>query len=1325
MQKKSKKLLSLMLAVILILGLLPAGAMAEGAVFNVTAGSCVVIGTYMNENAYLYTGTVPEGAKQVTFTDFTAEATDVMSLTGSYTLLEDTNTAPLSNLFKLTKKDVDNSDSWELENSFANYSFENCLAFFLMDDDFNMATYVIVYESEPDTEEYDLGFAVTAGEKVLDNSTFQVLKDSYTYVDSMSYSVTVDTYVVSVPQGTENVTLTFPENRIAYNYTKDGTYLGGYYEDFMTGAATAVVPLDFSSDSVPADGEIDYIQVQTPYDAGWNTTVLYAITFRYEEPDFTVTVGNSVLDKSTFQFLKNSYSYFDYASNSTQTLDAYLVTVPQGTETVTLTFPENRLAYNYTKDGTYLGGSYDDFMVGASTAVVPLDCPDSSTNKADGVIDYIQVQTPYDADWNTTLLYAITFRYENGGSGSGDPSIPVNYTPEAVRDAIAARYAASGVVADPNGPWLASDMMAYLSIDPTTQNRLSDTEKQAIVDKAIDAIESTTNNSEAARYIITLAALGYDPTQLTTSDGIALNGKEKLDSLCFDKGALIGADGAYYYYSLPYLMIAYQQLNNSDEALAVMTAAALELKASWMDTAFGPDGLTPFLLALAPYASGDTAVAAAIQEAVGVLRSLQSDDGSVGNAASTGLAIAGLVAAGIDPKEFKSSAGKSLADGLLVNVSDTGDGFKPTSNSYSTEQGFRGLVALAHEPGYRIYDFKAQATSPAAATAQDVVFSLIPGEASVTVTGADGSVMTQTGRNSYNGLAAGTYSYTASLEGYEDKTGTFTITEGGAKQKISVSLSRTEPSNDPDNEEDTVTITVYVLAHDSDRCENRLTYKNNADQYYSILKEDSYTVILEPGVGTARDALVAAIENSGLDYEELSNGYFPSIGGYEEKTHSGGSGWLYMVDGVTPDIGAGGYVFTDDAEMVWFFTDNYTIEYGSEEYQTEEDEPSSPAADTNNSTGTEKPDETEAEAEPAVIEVETTVEDGVATATAEDKAVAEAAQDEEKGDVVLQVETKEDADTTVVELSAEAAKAVAEADKALVFSVGGDEETPATTVELDAKTLSALAEQGETVSVQFQKNEDGSLTLEVKVGEENAELAGGLKVSLPTETAPGQVLVVVAEDGTETVVRKSAVEDGEMTALLEGGATIKIVDNAKDFGDVTEGAWYADAVDFVSSHELFVGDENGSFNPTDTMSRAMMAMVMFRLEGEPEAGEGKSFSDVEEGKWYTEAINWASNAGVMNGYGESFGTNDPVTREQMALLLYNYVQTQGIQVKKGSTASFSDAGEIHAWAADAMAWAVEEGIFQGDDQGRLNPTEDASRADVAILMERVVKLLLK
>ena len=114
------------------------------------------------------------------------------------------------------------------------------------------------------------------------------MENGYSYVDyATQATLTADTYIVTVPRGTEKVTLSFPENRLAYNYTKDGEYLGGYYpgDTYMTGALTAEVPLDYGSDATPADGEIDYIQVQTPYDAAWNSVLLFTVTFRFEEAE--------------------------------------------------------------------------------------------------------------------------------------------------------------------------------------------------------------------------------------------------------------------------------------------------------------------------------------------------------------------------------------------------------------------------------------------------------------------------------------------------------------------------------------------------------------------------------------------------------------------------------------------------------------------------------------------------------------------------------------------------------------------------------------------------------------------------------------------------------------------------------------------------------------------------------------------------------------------------------------------------------------------------------------------------------------------------------
>ena len=290
-------------------------------------------------------------------------------------------------------------------------------------------------------------------------------------------------------------------------------------------------------------------------------------------------------------------------------------------------------------------------------------------------------------------------------------------------------------------------------------------------------------------------------------------------------------------------------------------------------------------------------------------------------------------------------------------------------------------------------------------------------------------------------------------------------------------------------------------------------------------------------------------------------------------------------------------------------------------------------------------------------------------------------------------------------------------------SGSGTTTEPAADAGLEVEITEQYKEQD--IEVEVTENKDGSYTIDVTADGKPVEIKDGVKVTVPVETKPGQVLVVVDEDGNETVLKKSVTEDGEITALLDGGATIKVVENAKEFDDVAEDDWFAEAVDFVTSHEIFQGMGDGEFGPQDTMTRAMMATVLFRLEGEPAVSGGKTFADVESGKWYTAAVNWASETGIMNGYGESFGTNDAVTREQMAVLLYNYVKSLGIETEAGSTAGFSDAGELHSWGEEAMAWAVGAGIFQGDGTGRLNPGGNATRAEVATLMMRIVQFIVK
>ena len=278
---------------------------------------------------------------------------------------------------------------------------------------------------------------------------------------------------------------------------------------------------------------------------------------------------------------------------------------------------------------------------------------------------------------------------------------------------------------------------------------------------------------------------------------------------------------------------------------------------------------------------------------------------------------------------------------------------------------------------------------------------------------------------------------------------------------------------------------------------------------------------------------------------------------------------------------------------------------------------------------------------------------------------------------------------------------------------------PAGAATLDAGTLQTLAETGKDVYVTVTDNDDGTVTVALKADDTSVD--ADMKVALPAE-ADGQVLVIVKPDGTEELVKKSAVVDGTVYARIPAGSTVRLADNAADFPDVADGAWYKGAVDFVSSHALFQGTGKG-FEPALPMNRAMLATVLYRLEDAAATGTNP-FADVPAGTWYTDAVTWASDAGIVNGTGKGFEPSAPITREQIAVMLFRYVNYLGLDTEgRAPLDGFSDGEKTASWAADAMEWAVSAGLFQGNADGSLNPKGNATRAEVATLLERVVKLI--
>ena len=203
-----------------------------------------------------------------------------------------------------------------------------------------------------------------------------------------------------------------------------------------------------------------------------------------------------------------------------------------------------------------------------------------------------------------------------------------------------------------------------------------------------------------------------------------------------------------------------------------------------------------------------------------------------------------------------------------------------------------------------------------------------------------------------------------------------------------------------------------------------------------------------------------------------------------------------------------------------------------------------------------------------------------------------------------------------------------------------------------------------------------------------------------------------ADDVTVTVKFKKA--EGKKTTA------------ERPFTDVNEGDWFYDAVYFCFDKGYFKGTSETGFEPQGTMTRAMFATVLWRIAGQPAAKGGKSFSDVEAGQWYADAVAWASENGIVNGTDAGFEPDAPVTREQIATMLYRYVKTQG----KGFTGlwsfqlDFPDAGDVSDWATEAMRWMVMQGVINGMD-GRLNPQGEATRAQVATLVQRLAELMEK
>ena len=180
---------------------------------------------------------------------------------------------------------------------------------------------------------------------------------------------------------------------------------------------------------------------------------------------------------------------------------------------------------------------------------------------------------------------------------------------------------------------------------------------------------------------------------------------------------------------------------------------------------------------------------------------------------------------------------------------------------------------------------------------------------------------------------------------------------------------------------------------------------------------------------------------------------------------------------------------------------------------------------------------------------------------------------------------------------------------------------------------------------------------------------------------------------------------------------------SRAFPDLDTGKWYHRFVDYAIENGLMGDAGDGAFSPNGTLTRAQVITVLWRLEGEPQATNAISFTDVAESAWYTDVIRWAVREGIMGGYDDgSFGPNNPIKWQELAAILYRYAGYKGYDVSaKGDPAYFTDPAKIGSWAYEAVQWACGAALLETEGCGMIDPAGNTKRCEFAAAITRFME----
>lgn len=611
-----------------------------------------------------------------------------------------------------------------------------------------------------------------------------------------------------------------------------------------------------------------------------------------------------------------------------------------------------------------------------------------------------------------------------------------------------------------------------------------------------------------------------------------------------------------------------------------------------------------------------------------------------------------------------------------------------------------------------------------------VNFIVEPKDAAVVLKNSENVTISEITKNTFD-LDTGTYNYVVSKEGYKDSVGSITISADDSNihniRNVFVTLEKDSSDNPPPTEEITVT---FKLIGDSKhgaggQCSKEVWVPLNT---YKVPKDSTVKYLTDK-----------ILTENGIPFTTKDNGtYISSINGLAEFDNGKNSGWMYTVNGTHENVdGYAIQILNDGDAIVWHYTDEYTEEEGMDSWtgNSSSETTVSDAKLENNVANVTVSTSAKLDSNgKAVVEVD---KDNIIKAIESVVKASKSTEINTTKQITIEVKVDGTAKEVHTNLSVDSLKEIL-GNKIDEFKI----KASLADISLDQKSISSILNQskGNEVSLSVASVDNKLLPETTKAIISNRPIfdfnivsgnknikdfdSGSVTLTIPytlmdKESEDKLVIYYIKEDGSIQTIRECeySFKEKEVKFVVKHFSQYAV--GYEQFADIRN-HWAEEAINYVYAKKLFNGTTEHEFSPNKSMTRGMFVTVLGRLAGADTVNPSAGFKDVSQEDYYAPYIKWAVDNNLVNGMGNNiFAPNQAITREEMAVILANYVKMLGNEVN-AQPIGFKDEEKISTWAKESVKVVQSFGLIQGKEDNSFDPKATSTRAEVAIIIQRLL-----